>query len=113
MSKAMTLAVGIFATMAALTASNPSGAEPLVAPATSPDATGRFVSGVITGISGPSVTITPVNGHGTSGNVTPGRTRIVVNGRAGNVNDLAYGYQARGEIGLDDVWVSIHVVPKR
>lgn len=79
-----------------------------------PQATSRFVTGVITAVDGANVTITPLSGSRPStGRVQVGRTRIVVNGRSGNPADLKVTYSAHAELGLDDVWESIHIAPRR
>ena len=55
-----------------------------------------------------AVTITPLHAKaGVSGAVDPKRTRVTLNGRPARATDLQVSFSAKGEMGLDDVWVSI------
>ncbi|HEX4517012.1 MAG TPA: hypothetical protein VH054_25870, partial [Polyangiaceae bacterium] len=57
------------------------------------------------------VTISPLQGHRpcVSGRVDPTRTRIIVDGHPGRPADLRVTENARAELSLDDVWMTIRV----
>ncbi len=71
-------------------------------------ATQRKVQGIITDVESASVTISPVQGRSTvTGQVDGKRTRIVLDGHPARVADLKVTYKAKGDLGLDDVWVTL------
>ncbi len=71
-------------------------------------ATQRKVQGIITDVESASVTITPGQGRTTvTGQVDAKRTHIVLDGHAARVADLKVTYKAKGDLGLDDVWVTL------
>jgi hypothetical protein len=75
---------------------------------TSDAATQRKVQGIITDVESASVTISPMQGRSTvTGQVDAKRTRIVLDGHAARVADLKVTYKAKGDLGLDDVWVTL------
>lgn len=77
-------------------------------PASADLSTQRRVQGVITAVDPAAVTITPLHAKsGVSGAVDPKRTRVTLNGRPARASDLQVSFSAKGEMGLDDVWVSI------
>lgn len=70
--------------------------------------TQRRVSGIITGLEPGTVTICAIDGkHTTTGRIDAAKTRITVNGKGAKSADLKLTFPARGEIGLDDVWLSV------
>jgi hypothetical protein len=71
-------------------------------------ATQRKVQGIITDVESGSVTITPGQGRATvTGQVDAKKTRIVLDGHSARVADLKVTYKAKGDLGLDDVWVTL------
>jgi hypothetical protein len=71
-------------------------------------ATQRKVQGIITDVETASVTISPMQGKSTvTGQVDGRKTRIVLDGHAARLADLKVTYKAKGELGLDDVWVTL------
>lgn len=73
--------------------------------------TQRRVSGIITSVDPANVTISPLQAHRPciTGRIDPTRTRIVVDGRPGRASDLRITENARAELALDDVWMTIRV----
>lgn len=73
--------------------------------------TQRRIRGIITSLDPANVTISPVQGHRpcVTGRIDPTRTRIVVDGRPGRPSDLRITENARAELALDDVWMTIRV----
>ena len=71
-------------------------------------ATQRRVSGVITQVDPAHMTIQPMHGKSmVLGKLDPKRTRVTVDGRAGSAADLKITFDAKAELGLDDVWISV------
>src|SRR5262245_13244258 len=71
-------------------------------------ATQRHVSGIITSVGTDSMTIALPQGNRTvTGRLDARRTHVTVNGRAAQVGDLKVTYDARAELGLDEVWISV------
>ena len=73
--------------------------------------TQRRIRGIITAVDPANVTISPLQGHRpcVTGRVDPTRTRIIVDGRPGRPADLKITENARAELALDDVWMTIRV----
>ena len=73
--------------------------------------TQRRIRGIITSVDPANVTISPLAGHRpcVTGRVDPSRTRIIVDGRPGRFSDLHVTENARAELALDDVWMTIRV----
>jgi hypothetical protein len=77
-------------------------------------ATERRVQGVITGLEGTSVTITPHHGPRTvTGRVDPSRSRVTIDGRAARLADLKLSSNAHAQIDLDETWLEIRVDTKK
>jgi len=74
--------------------------------AAEPLSTERKVHGVITGIDASTLTIASEKANIT-GKFDPARTKVTINGKPGKVADLKLTEHARGELCLDDVWISI------
>ena len=92
--------VGVFAALAL-------GATASIAYAT----TQRRVRGIITAVDPTNVTISPLQGHAPciTGRVDPVRTRVIVDGHPGRTTDLRVTENARAELSLDEVWMTIRV----
>lgn len=73
--------------------------------------TQKRVQGIITQVEGVNVTICTQGSQAKSltGKIDPKSTKIVVQGHTGAASDLKVAASARGELGLDDVWVSVVV----
>ena len=73
--------------------------------------TQRRIRGIITAVDPANVTISPIQGHRPciTGRVDPTRTRIIVDGHPGRPADLRVTENARAELSLDDVWMTIRV----
>ena len=73
--------------------------------------TQRRIRGIITSVDPANVTISPIQGHRpcVTGRVDPMRTRIIVDGHPGRSSDLHVTENARAELALDDVWMTIRV----
>ena len=73
--------------------------------------TQRRIRGIITSVDPLNVTISPLQGHRPciTGRVDPIRTRVLVDGRPGRVTDLRITENARAELSLDEVWMTIRV----
>jgi len=73
--------------------------------------TQRRIRGIITAVDPANVTISPIQGHRPciSGRIDPTRTRIVVDGHPGRPSDLRVTENARAELALDEVWMTIRV----
>jgi hypothetical protein len=73
--------------------------------------TQRRIRGIITAVDPANVTISPLQGHRpcVTGRVDPMRTRIIVDGHPGRPSDLKITENARAELALDDVWMTIRV----
>jgi hypothetical protein len=70
--------------------------------------TQRHIQGIITQVEPSQVTISGASAKkDVVGKVDPKRTRVTVNGHPASAGALQVTYLARGEIGLDDVWMSI------
>jgi len=69
--------------------------------------TQRKVSGIITAVEAQSLTIQPQGKKRVTGRLDPIRTRVMVDGRAAKSADLRITYDAKAELGLDDVWISV------
>ena len=75
--------------------------------------TDRRVHGIITAIDSASVTICAIDGrHTITGRVDAARTKITVNGKGAAHGALRITFPARGEVGLDDVWLSVSAESK-
>ena len=73
--------------------------------------TQRRVRGIITAVDPVNVSISPLQSHRPciTGRVDPMRTRIIVDGHPGRPADLRVTENARAELSLDDVWMTIRV----
>jgi len=73
--------------------------------------TQRRIRGIITSVDPTNVTISPLQAHRpcVTGRIDPIRTRVVVDGRPGRASDLRITENARAELSLDDVWMTIRV----
>jgi len=75
--------------------------------------TQRRIRGIITAVDAntSNVSISPIQGHRPciTGRVDPTRTRIIVDGHPGRPADLRVTENARAELSLDDVWMTIRV----
>ena len=73
--------------------------------------TQRRIRGIITAVDPATVSISPLQGHRpcVTGRVDPTRTRIIVDGHPGRAADLKVTENARAELALDDVWMTIRV----
>ena len=73
--------------------------------------TQRRIRGIITSVDPANVTISPIQAHRpcVTGRIDPTRTRIVIDGRPGRPSDLHVTENARAELALDDVWMTIRV----
>lgn len=99
------------ATALICTAAHPHDGNSPFAPALSP----RKVAGLITQVEGESLTISPTLNHTThhmTGKLDPKRTRVTINGRAARTQDLRITLLAKGEMGIDDVWVAVNAERK-
>jgi hypothetical protein len=71
-------------------------------------ATQRKVSGIITQVDPAKMAIQPMHGKtAVTGRLAPGKTLVMVNGHAAQIADLKITYDAKAELGLDDVWISV------
>lgn len=68
--------------------------------------TQRRVAGVITAVDPAKVTIASTQ-RAVTGKIDPARTKVTVNGHPGKVADLQLTAHAKGELCLDDVWLTI------
>jgi hypothetical protein len=73
-------------------------------------ATQRRVAGIITEVEQQSLTIAPERGARPVKGRLETRTAVMVDGRAAKVGDLKVTYDAKAELGLDDVWISVRAV---
>ncbi len=73
--------------------------------------TQRRIRGIITAVDPTNVTISPLHGHSPciTGRVDATRTRVIVDGHPGRVTDLRITANARAELSLDDVWMTIRI----
>ncbi len=73
--------------------------------------TQRRIRGIITAVDPANVTISPLQGHRpcVTGRIDPTRTRVIVDGHPGRAADLKVTENARAELALDDVWMTIRV----
>lgn len=73
--------------------------------------TQRRIRGIITSVDPANVTISPLQGHRPciTGRIDPTRTRIIVDGHPGRASDLRITENARAELALDEVWMTIRV----
>ena len=73
--------------------------------------TQRRIRGIITAVDPVNVSISPLQGHRPciTGRIDPIRTRIIVDGHPGRAADLKVTENARAELSLDDVWMTIRV----
>jgi hypothetical protein len=70
--------------------------------------TDRRVHGIITAVEPGTVTICAIDGrHTITGRIDAARTRVTVNGKGASADALKVTFQARGEVGLDDVWLTV------
>jgi hypothetical protein len=75
--------------------------------------TQRRVSGIITAIEPGALTICAIDGkHTITGRIDAQRTRITVNGKGATPAALKVTFPARGEVGLDDVWLTVNAEAK-
>jgi hypothetical protein len=75
-------------------------------------ATDKHVQGIITAVDGTQVAISPMVGKAgktAMGRVDSARTKLFVNGKPARVADVKITYAAKGELGLDDVWLTLNV----
>jgi hypothetical protein len=68
--------------------------------------TERRVHGVITSIDPANLTIASSQ-HAVTGKIDPARTRVTVNGHPAKLADLKLTAHAKGDLCLDDVWLTI------
>jgi hypothetical protein len=76
------------------------------------EATDKHVQGIITSVDGAQVAISPMagkTGKTAMGRVDSQRTKLFVNGKPARVGDLKVTYAAKGQLGLDDVWLALNV----
>lgn len=71
-----------------------------------PESTTRHVHGIITGVDDAHLTIASMQSS-VSGKLDPKRTRVTLNGKPAKLADLKLTAHAKGELCLDDVWVTI------
>ena len=73
--------------------------------------TQRRIRGIITAVDPVNVSISPLQGHRPciTGRIDPTRTRVIVDGHPGRAADLKVTENARAELSLDDVWMTIRV----
>ena len=83
-------------------------ADPNAAPSAETLATKRHVAGVITAVDTQSTTIASAQ-SAVSGKIDPQRTKVTVHGKPGTLNDLKLTAHAKGDLCLEDVWLSIDV----
>lgn len=76
------------------------------------ETTQRRVHGTITAVNGVLVTIAPFHGRTMTGRIDPKRTRIDVDGKRAGAAGLEVPLDARGELSLDDVWISIRATSR-
>jgi hypothetical protein len=69
--------------------------------------TQRHIQGIITQVEASQVTISGASAKKDVVGKVDKRTRVTVNGHPASTAALQVTYLARGEIGLDDVWMSI------
>jgi hypothetical protein len=69
--------------------------------------TQRRVNGVITAVEAQSLTIQPQGKKRVTGRLDAARTRVIIDGHAAKSSDLRITYDAKAELGLDDVWISV------
>ncbi len=70
-------------------------------------ATQRRVNGIITQVEPARMSIQPMHGKtAISGRLAAG-TLVTLNGHAAQIADLKITYDAKAELGLDDVWISV------
>src|SRR5690349_10023931 len=67
--------------------------------------TDRRVHGVITAVEPAKLTIASAQ-HSVSGKIDPARTKVTINGHPARVADLKLTAHAKGELCLDDVWLT-------
>jgi hypothetical protein len=69
------------------------------------------VQGIITSVDGAQVSVSPPgkSSRTAMGRVDGARTKLFVNGKPARVSDLRVTYAAKGELGLDDVWLTLNV----
>lgn len=70
-------------------------------------ATQRKVSGIITQVDPQTLSIQPMHGKSAVSGKIGARTKVVVDGRAATAATLKVTYDAKAELGLDDVWISV------
>ena len=70
-------------------------------------ATQRRIAGIITAVEPQSLTIAPQRGTRPITGRLDARTAVTVDGHAAKVGDLKVTYDAKAELGLDDVWISV------
>ncbi len=73
--------------------------------------TQRRIRGIITAVDPANVTISPLHGHQPcmTGRIDATRTRIIVDGHPARAADLRITENARAELSLDEVWMTIRV----
>jgi hypothetical protein len=65
------------------------------------------VNGIITAVETGSMTIAQHGKKTVTGRLDPQRTQVILNGKAARVGDLKVTYDAKAELALDDVWISV------
>ena len=70
-------------------------------------ATQRKVSGIITQVDPATMSIQPIHGKSAVSGKIGARTKVTIDGRAANATTLRVTYDAKAELGLDDVWISV------
>jgi hypothetical protein len=70
-------------------------------------ATQRRVNGIITQVDPSAVSIQPMHGKTAVKGKLGAATKVTVDGHAASVADLKVTYDAKAELGLDDVWISV------
>jgi hypothetical protein len=70
--------------------------------------TQRRVNGIITAVEAQSLTIQPHGKRSVAiGRLDPARTHVTLDGRPAKATELRVTYDAKAELGLDDVWISV------
>ena len=75
--------------------------------------TQRRFHGIITAVEPASITIQTTSNRSTvKGKIDPSRTHVLINGKPATAKDLKVTFTARGELCLDDVWLTLNADSK-
>ena len=101
------LIAAIAATFVPLAGSARAGSED----ASTPDATQRAISGIVTQVDPALLTIAPMQGHKEciTGRLDPARTHVFIDGRPARPADIKITYAVKAELALDDVWTVVRI----